>query len=137
MNSGTNNKEINVSLWEKSMKLYLNKSAADSIVTNKSFWKFKPFLKNKSCHAQNDIMLIQNDEIITEEKDLAEFFNKHYLNIVEKSCGRKPVNVAMMHNICDNDTAINVIIVAYRNHPSVTKIKEIIEKNTTKRSFKL
>ena len=126
-----------VSLRKKSMKLYLNKSAADGIVTNKSFWKFiKPFLKNKSCHAQNDIMLIQNDEIITEEKDLVEIFNKHYINIVEKSSGIKPVNVAMMHNICDNDTAINVIIEAYKNHPSVTEIKEIIEKNTTKRSFK-
>ena len=33
-----------------------------------------------------------------------------------------------MHNICDNDTAINVIIEAYKNHPSVTKFKEIIEK---------
>ena len=47
-------------------------------------------------------MLIQNDEIITEEKDLAETFNKHYINIVEKSGGRKPVNVVMIHNICDN-----------------------------------
>ena len=42
----------------------------------------------------------------------------------------------MMHNICDNDTAINVIAEAYKSHPSVTKIKEIIEKKTTKRSFK-
>ena len=42
----------------------------------------------------------------------------------------------MMHNICDNNTAINVITEAYKNHPSVAKIKEIIEKNTTKRSFK-
>ena len=42
----------------------------------------------------------------------------------------------MMHNICDNDTAINVITEAYKSHPSVTKIKEIIEKKTTKRSFK-
>ena len=50
------------------MKFYLNKLAADSIVTNKSFWKFiKPFLKNKSCHAQNDIMLIQNDEVAYRE----------------------------------------------------------------------
>ena len=125
-----------VSLRKKSMKLYLNKSAADGIVTNKSFWKFiKPFLKNKSCHAQNDIMLIQNDEIIT-EVTLVEIFNKHYINIVEKSSGIKPVNIAMMHNICDNDKAINVIIEAYKNHPSVTKIKEKIEKNNTKRSFK-
>ena len=128
-----------VSLRKKSMKLYLNKSAADGIVTNKSFWKFiKPFLKNKSCHAQNDMMLIKNGEIITEEKDLAATFNKHYINIVEKSSGIKPANVAMIRNICDNDTdTINVINEAYKNHPSIKKIKEITEKNTTKRSFKL
>ena len=111
------------------MKLYLNKLAADGIVTNKSFWKFiKPFLKIKSCHAQNDVMLIQSDEIITEENDLVEIFNKHYINIVERSSRIKPVNVAMMHNICDNDAALNVIIEAYKNHPSVTKIKYMIEK---------
>ena len=80
-------------------------------------------------------MPIQSYEII-EEKDLAENFYKHYINIVEKSSGIKPVNIAMMHNICDNDKAINVIIEAYKNHPSVTKIKEKIEKNNTKRSFK-
>ena len=67
-----------VSLRKKSMNLYLDKLTVDGIVTNKSFWKFiKPFLKNKSCHVQNDIMLIQNDEIITKEKDLTETFNKH------------------------------------------------------------
>ena len=81
-------------------------------------------------------MLIQNDEIITEEKDLVETFKQHYINIVEKSSGIKPVNVAMTHNICDNDTTTNVINEAYKNHPIVTKIKEIIEKNTNKRSFK-
>ena len=81
-------------------------------------------------------MLIQNNKIITEEKDLAETFNKHFINIVEKSSGIKPVNATMMHYICDNGTAINVIIEAYQYHPSVTKIKEIIEKNTIKHSFK-
>ena len=65
-----------------------------------------------------------------------ETFNKHYINIVEKSCGIKPVNVAIMDNICDQDTTINVMIEAYENHPSVSKIKEIIGKNTTKRFFK-
>ena len=125
------------SFRKKNMKLNLNKLAADGIVTGKSFWKFiKPFLKNKSCHAQNDIMLIQNNKIITEEKDLAETFNKHFINIVEKSSGIKPVNATMMHYTCDNGTAINVIIEAYQYHPSVTKIKEIIEKSTIKHSFK-
>ena len=76
-------------------------------------------------------MLIQNDEIITEENGLVKTLDKHYINIVEKSSGIKPLNVAMMHNISDNDTAMNVIIEAYKNHPSVTKIKEIIGKSTT------
>ena len=76
------------------MRLYVNKLAADGIVTNKSFCKFiKPFLKNKSCHAQNGIMLIQSDEIITEEKDLVKTFNKHYINIVEKSCGNQSMSL--------------------------------------------
>ena len=120
------------------MTFYLNKLAADGTVTNKSFWKFiKPFLKNKSCHAQNDMMLIKNGEVITEEKDLAATFNKIYINIVEKSIGIKPANVAMIRNIFDNHSAINVINEAYKNHPSIKKIKEITEKNTTKRSFKL
>ena len=44
-------------------------------------------------------MLTHNDEIITEERDLAETFNKHYINIVEKSSGIKLVNVAMIHNM--------------------------------------
>ena len=67
-------------------------------------------------------MPIQSYEII-EEKDLAENFNKHYINIVEKSSGIKPVNVAMMHNICDNDTAINVIIEAYKTIPVLRKLR--------------
>ena len=60
-------------------------------------------------------MHIQNNKIIIEEKDLAEPFNKLYINVVEKSSGMKPVNVAIIHNKCDNDTTINVIIEAYKN----------------------
>ena len=66
--------------------MYLNKLVDDGTATNKHFWKLiKPFLKNKSFHPQNDVMLIQNDEIISEEKDLAETFDKHYINIAERS----------------------------------------------------
>ena len=45
-----------------------------------------------------------------------------------KSLVKKKTVYDAMHNICDNDTAINVIIEGYKNHPSVIKIKEIIEK---------
>ena len=73
-------------------------------------------------------MLIQNNEIITEEKDLTLGFNNHHINIVGMSSGIKPVNVAIMHNVSDNDAAVN-IIEAYKNNPSVTKIKKMFWKN--------
>ena len=65
--------------------MYFVNVVIDGSLTNKSFWNFiKPFMKNKNCQIQNDIMLIQNDKIITEEKDLAWTFNNHYINIVKK-----------------------------------------------------
>ena len=37
-------------------------------------------------------MLIDNGKVIVEERDLAETFNDHYINIMEKSSGQKPCN---------------------------------------------
>ena len=57
-----------------------------SILT-KEFWKIiKPFLTNKGFLSGNEITIIENDEVITEEKILAEKFNNHYTNTVERSC---------------------------------------------------
>ena len=65
------------------LKKYFKKVTDNRIVTNKTFWKFiKPFLTNKSFHEQNNIMLIKNGKIVSEEKDLVETFNKHYISIV-------------------------------------------------------
>ena len=50
------------------------------------FWKFiKPFLTDKCFIGSNDITLVENDVVTTDEKTLASTFNKHYINIVEIS----------------------------------------------------
>ena len=50
-----------VSLRRKCIKSYFQDVTKKGLVTNKSFWNFiKLFLANKSCHTQNDIMLIEN-----------------------------------------------------------------------------
>ena len=72
MNVFTNVKETNVFLFEKKT-LYFSKVAVDGIVTSKSFWKFiKSFFKMKRSQIYNDVLLIQNSNIISEGKDLAE-----------------------------------------------------------------
>ena len=61
---------------------------------NKEFWKtIKPVLTNKGCLENSDIMLIDDDEMVTDDKTLAKTFNEHYINIVERSSGLKPEKV--------------------------------------------
>ena len=60
-------------------------------MSNKEFWNLvKPFLSNKGGLAENDIMLVTDDKIVTDELALSEKFNDHYVNIVEKTSGRRP-----------------------------------------------
>ena len=35
-------------------------------------------------------MLMNDDEMVTDDKTLAKTFNEHYINIVERSSGLKP-----------------------------------------------
>ena len=38
--------------------------------------------------ANNDITLIEGENIITDEYEISKSFNKLYINIVEKNCGK-------------------------------------------------
>ena len=55
-----NQRSKSVSPRKKYVKTLFNKATNSVIATNKVFWKFiKPFLTNKSCHEQNNIMHIK------------------------------------------------------------------------------
>ena len=76
-----------VKIRRKSIKRYIDKISEKGIETNKSFWNFmKPFMTNKGMIANKDITLIDGKNVITDEYELSRIFNKHYINIVEKSC---------------------------------------------------
>ena len=69
----------------------MDKISEKGIETNKSFWNFiKTFLISKGMIASNDITLIDGKNIITDVYEISKSLNKHYINIVEKSCGNKP-----------------------------------------------
>ena len=110
---------------KKCIKNYFSKVTESGISTNKEFWKIiKPFLTNKGFLSGNEITIIENDEVITEEKILAEFFNNHYTNIFERSCGVRPTKSNLVNNsLNENESIINAITCHFRNHPSVTEIK--------------
>ena len=58
----------------------------------KQFWSMmKPFLTNEDHNNGEEIILKCDNQTITESSMLAEMFNSHYMNIVEKTSGSSQV----------------------------------------------
>ena len=65
-----------------------------------NFWNLiKPFLINAGHLNHQDIMIFDGKEIITNEIELDEAFNNHYINIVEKSSSKNSRHVTRDNNI--------------------------------------
>ena len=80
-----------VSLSCKTTKQCFSNITSKGIVTNKEFWKtIIPFLTNKGCLENSNIMLITDDEMVTNDKTLAKTFIEYYINIVKRPSGSKP-----------------------------------------------
>ena len=73
--------------------------------------------------ANKDITLINRKNVITDEYEISQIFNKHYINIVEKSCENKPNKIGTKLESFNDSDLIDRIIKSYQNHPSVLKIK--------------
>ena len=57
---------------------------------NKQFSKtMNPFLRKKRCLENNDIILLDGEEMITNYRTLAKYFNEHYINSVKRCSGFK------------------------------------------------
>ena len=118
-----------VNLRKKAIKQHIRKVTDSGIVENKTFWKvIKPFITNKNGLSNNNITIIQNNSIITDDKELTSLFNDHYINIVEKTTGVKPFCLSD-GNFNNKDELICDIISRYKNHPSIVKVKEMILHN--------
>ena len=71
-------------------------------------------------------MHISSEKALANENELVKVFNKHYVNIIEKSGGQKPTNIAKRNSIDNDRQAVELICNSYRNHPSILKIKSNI-----------
>ena len=119
MNNHTRNKEISVTIHQKSIRNYFNKIANGNLVTNRNFWKImKPFLSNKG-HLENvDIMLNHNSKIVCNDHELVKVFNEHYINIIEKSVSEKSINITKEYSFDNDKQMIEIICNSYKNHPA-------------------
>ena len=114
-----------VSLRKKAIKQHFKKATAKDLISNHEFWNLvKPFLSNKGGLFGDDISLVHNDQIVTDDYLLTEIFNNHYINIVEKTSGQKPLNIADTVKTDDDRQLVRMILDKYKDHPSVLAIRE-------------
>ena len=60
-----------------------------------------------------------------------ELFNEHYINIVDKSSGKKLLSLENSSGASQDEMTVKEIISVYSNHPSIWKIKNLcVPENT-------
>ena len=112
------------SLRRRCIKDYFTKITKNGIVTNKNFRKtMKSFLINKGKLGNPEFMLQDKGNIVSDESVLVKTFNEHYINIVEKLCGKKPTNISLEYGDMSNTEAIHLICKNFENHQSIKEIR--------------
>ena len=93
------------------MRNHFKEATKNGTLSNKEFWDLvKPFLSNKGGLVISDISLVKNNAVTTNDQELTEIFNDHYVNIVEKSSGKKPVNLANDTGITDDRQIVRLVL---------------------------
>ena len=132
------------SLVKKAKKQYFQKAGNVNSANSKSFWNaVKPFMTNKGTFSNDNIIiktnreeklklkdsdsevLIEADKVVKDEKILVELFNKHYINIVERTSGVAPSCIGDPSNPTLDKSSVQQIVSKYKDHPSILKINEM------------
>ena len=59
-------------------------------------------------------MLNHNNTIICNDHELVKVFNKHYINIIEKSGGEKATNLTKEYSFDNDKQAVDIIHNSYK-----------------------
>ena len=82
-----------------------------------------PF-SDKGEPANSDISLVQNVTVITNDQELTEICNDHYVNLVEKASGEKPSSIAKDTGTSDDCKVVRLILDKYKYNPGVLAITQ-------------
>ena len=105
-----------VNLLRKTKKQYHGSLSVKNLMDNQTFWKtIKPYFSDKGSNSRR-IILLENDSILTDDKNIAKTMNTFFTNIT-KNLNLKPCKDSSLTNI-------NGITPNFDNHFSIKKIKE-------------
>ena len=116
-----------VKLTKKAKSEYFKNINLNILNDNKTFWKtIKPIFSDKN--KTHKILLVENGEIISDNKKMTEIFNDHFTNIIKK-LNIPDINFkdqSVNPSIISTDP-IDSIIQTYDKRPSILKIRGYID----------
>ena len=126
----TSERNYCVLLLKKTKKTYHNSLNEKYVSHSKTFCKTEKRFISDNIVSKEQILLVENDEIISEDIKVAELLNSFFSNIVEnlKIPGYRPHNDSQFENASD---LILKVILIYRNHASILTIGEVCKSKQT------
>ena len=80
-----------VQLRKRAIKSYFEQNTKSGDISTRLFWKtIRPFLSNKGTHDNHDKILEGNGDLIKDKENISDILDDFYINIVEKTTGKKP-----------------------------------------------
>ena len=118
-----------VNLLRKTNKSYFENLKPSCVSDSKKFWKVvKPLFSDKVTSSDN-ITLIENNEIVSKDSEVADIFNSFFGNAVRNlnidSYEHFSFDEYFLRSEPENEDPIIRAIEKYENHPSIQKIKQI------------
>ena len=112
---------------KKHKESYYHSLNEKDVSNNKNFWKtVKPFLSDKIV-SKEQILLVENKEIISEDSKIDYFFSNFAKNF--QIPGYRPHDNSLFENV---SCPILQVILKYRNHPIILTIGEVYKNKSNK-----
>ena len=103
--------------------LYKNLNISD-ITDNKKFWRtVRPVLSDK-VRSNSKITLIENDMIVSNDKEVAETLNDYFVSITDSLDLTENSEVILSTDVAD---PLGRAIIKYSNHPSIRRIRDFAQ----------
>ena len=117
-----------VNLLRKEKKKHYDNLDLRLVGDNRKFWHtIRPLFSEKNKSSTNNIVLVENNIITTNEKEVAEKLNNYFVDSVD-NLFIEPFVQDEYGDVGSNDE-INEIKAKFRYHPSVIRIKEYVKPN--------
>ena len=114
-----------VKLKNMAIKSDFKSATINSKFNSKPFYDLiKPYMTNKGALCSTDINIMENGNLITDEREIVEIFNEYYINIIKHTSGQDVINIEdTFERSSQSDDVIDKIVETYKKHPSINCIK--------------